>query len=66
VERPPGTPTADPETHRPRRHPGAGSVVGTVVGGLLLGMVAEAVLVPGLAVLLLLSSVKVWRHATAG
>lgn len=42
----------------------AGSVTGTIVGGLLLGVVPEAVLVPGLAVLLVLSSIKVWRHAT--
>jgi uncharacterized protein len=41
----------------------AGSVAGTVVGGLLLGVVPDAVLVPALAVLLVLSSVKVWRHA---
>jgi uncharacterized protein len=40
-----------------------GSVAGTIVGGLLLGVVAEAVLVPALALLLVLSSVKVWRHA---
>jgi len=38
----------------------AGSVVGTVVGGALLGVVSEAVLVPTLCALLLLSSVKVW------
>ena len=40
----------------------AGSVSGTVVGGLLLGVVSAAVLVPLLAVLLLASAVKVWRH----
>ena len=40
----------------------AGSVVGTVVGGALLGVVSEAVLVPTLCALLLLSSVKVWAH----
>jgi uncharacterized membrane protein YfcA len=39
-----------------------GSVAGTVVGGLLLGVVPDAVLMPGLALLLVLSSVKVWRH----
>lgn len=43
----------------------AGSVAGTIVGGLLLGVVSDAVLVPFLAVLLLLSSVKVWRHSAA-
>ena len=41
----------------------AGSVAGAVVGGLLLGVVPEAVLVPLLAMLLLDSAVKVWRHA---
>jgi hypothetical protein len=41
-----------------------GSVTGTITGGLLLGVVPEAVLVPGLALLLILSSNKVWRHAT--
>ena len=42
-----------------------GSVAGTVLGGLLLGVIPDAVLVPFLAGLLLLSSVKVWRHSTA-
>lgn len=41
---------------------GAGSVTGSIVGGLLLGVVAEAVLVPLLAALLLYSAVKVWKH----
>jgi uncharacterized membrane protein YfcA len=41
-----------------------GSITGTIAGGFLLGVVPEAVLVPGLAVLLILSSIKVWRHAT--
>lgn len=41
----------------------AGSVAGSVVGGLLLGVVPEAALVPLLAALLLYSAVKVWRHA---
>ncbi|MDI7863710.1 sulfite exporter TauE/SafE family protein [Rhizobiaceae bacterium n13] len=40
----------------------AGSVVGTFVGGLLLGIVPNSVLLPALAVILLLSAVKVWRH----
>ncbi len=40
----------------------AGSVLGTVVGGFLLGVVPEALLVPTLCALLLLSSVKVWSH----
>jgi uncharacterized protein len=39
-----------------------GSIAGTVLGGLLLGVVPSAVLIPVLAVLLLVSAVKVWRH----
>ena len=39
-----------------------GSIVGTVGGGLLLGVVPQAVIVPGLATLLVLSAVSVWRH----
>jgi len=41
-----------------------GSITGTIVGGLLLGVVPDAVLVPALTLLLVLSSIKVWRHAT--
>jgi uncharacterized protein len=40
----------------------AGSIVGTFVGGLLLGLVPNHILLPILAGLLLLSAVKVWRH----
>ena len=40
-----------------------GSVAGSVAGGLLLGAVPEEVLVPTVVVLLLISAVKVWRHA---
>jgi len=40
----------------------AGSITGTLLGGLLLGVVPDGVIIPALAVLLLLSSVKVWRH----
>jgi len=40
----------------------AGSIVGAFIGGLLLGIVPNAVLLPALAVILLLSAVKVWRH----
>lgn len=40
----------------------AGSIVGTFIGGLLLGILPNAVLLPALAVILLLSAVKVWRH----
>lgn len=41
----------------------AGSVTGSVAGALLLGVVAEWVLVPLLVALLLFSAFKVWRHA---
>lgn len=40
----------------------AGSVAGTVVGGLLLGVVRSEILILLLAGILALSSVKVWRH----
>jgi uncharacterized membrane protein YfcA len=40
----------------------AGSVTGTILGGLMLGVVPTGVLVPLLVALLLASSVKVWRH----
>ena len=40
----------------------AGSIVGTFVGGLLLGIVPNAILLPALAAILLISAVKVWRH----
>jgi len=41
----------------------AGSVAGTVAGGLLLKAVPAAVIEPLIVVLLVLSAVKVWRHA---
>ena len=40
----------------------AGSILGTLIGGLLLGIVPGAILLPMLAVILLLSAVKIWRH----
>ncbi|MFD6391833.1 sulfite exporter TauE/SafE family protein [Nocardia sp. NPDC060259] len=40
----------------------AGSIAGTIAGGLLLGVVPSAALIPILTALLLISSVKVWRH----
>lgn len=40
----------------------AGSIVGSFVGGRLLGLVPTPVLLPLLAVILVLSAVKVWRH----
>jgi uncharacterized membrane protein YfcA len=39
-----------------------GSITGTIVGGLLLGIVPNLVLIPLLVLLLLLSSIKVWNH----
>ncbi len=39
-----------------------GSIAGTFVGGLLLGVVPSGILLPGLALILLISAVKVWRH----
>ncbi|MFN4277531.1 MAG: TSUP family transporter [Ferrovibrio sp.] len=40
-----------------------GSIAGSLVGGLLLGIVPAAILLPALAAILLVSAVKVWRHA---
>jgi uncharacterized membrane protein YfcA len=40
----------------------AGSIVGSFVGGRLLGLVPNGVLLPLLAVILVLSAVKVWKH----
>jgi uncharacterized membrane protein YfcA len=40
----------------------AGSVVGTFIGGQLLGIVPSGFLLPALAALLLISAVKVWQH----
>jgi len=40
----------------------AGSIIGTILGGLLLGVVPEAVLIPLLAALLIASAIRVWRH----
>jgi len=40
----------------------AGSIVGSFVGGRLLGLVPNTVLLPLLAVILVLSAVKVWKH----
>jgi len=40
----------------------AGSVLGTIAGGALLGVVPSSVLVPLLALLLLVSARKVWKH----
>lgn len=40
----------------------AGSIVGTFIGALLLGYISAAVLIPLLALVLLVSAIKVWRH----
>jgi uncharacterized protein len=40
----------------------AGSMVGSFIGGRLLGFVPGSVLLPLLAAILLISAVKVWRH----
>ena len=39
-----------------------GSILGSFIGGQLLGLVPNAVLLPLLALLLVLSAVKVWKH----
>ena len=40
----------------------AGSIAGSFIGAMLLGIVPANVLLPTLAFILLLSAVKVWRH----
>lgn len=40
----------------------AGSIVGSFIGGQLLGVMPTAVLLPLLAAILVISAVKVWRH----
>jgi uncharacterized membrane protein YfcA len=40
----------------------AGSIVGSFIGGQLLGLVPNTVLLPLLALILVLSAVKVWKH----
>lgn len=40
----------------------AGSIAGSFVGGLLLGVVPSTILLPALAAILLVSAAKVWRH----
>jgi len=42
---------------------GAGSLIGTFCGVLLLGVVPGEVLLPMLAVILAVSAIKVWTHA---
>ncbi|WP_329405930.1 hypothetical protein OG802_35050 [Streptomyces sp. NBC_00704] len=40
----------------------AGSIAGAVLGGLLLGMFSDLVLIPALAAILLVSAAKLARH----
>lgn len=40
----------------------AGSLLGAWTGGQLLGVVSDSILLPLLAIILLISSIKVWRH----
>jgi uncharacterized membrane protein YfcA len=40
----------------------AGSIVGSFIGGQLLGIIPTDVLLPLLAVILVLSAIEVWRH----
>jgi uncharacterized protein len=40
----------------------AGSIIGSFIGGRLLGLVPSPILCPLLAVILVISAVKVWRH----
>lgn len=39
-----------------------GSILGTIIGGFMLGLVPSAILMPLLVILLVLSAIKVWRH----
>ena len=41
----------------------AGSLVGAFVGGRLLGIIPTSLLLPILAAILIISSVKVWQHS---
>lgn len=40
----------------------AGSIAGSFIGGLLLGIVPASILLPALAAILLISAVRIWRH----
>jgi uncharacterized membrane protein YfcA len=40
----------------------AGSILSSFIGGRLLGLVPNGVLLPLLATILVLSAVKVWKH----
>jgi uncharacterized membrane protein YfcA len=51
------------------QHPGfvtamsGGSVAGALLGALLLGVISDALLVPVIVALLMISAIKMWRHA---
>jgi uncharacterized membrane protein YfcA len=40
----------------------AGSIAGTFIGGRLLGIVPEYILLPSLSAILFISSYKIWKH----
>ncbi len=40
----------------------AGSILGSFVGGQLLGWVPSSVILPALAAILIVSAIKVWHH----
>ncbi len=40
----------------------AGSITGTLLGALLLGVIPNRILIPALALLLVVSAIKLWRH----
>ena len=40
----------------------AGSIVGSFIGAQLLGLIPSGVLLPGLAIILMISAVRVWKH----
>jgi uncharacterized membrane protein YfcA len=42
----------------------AGTAVGSFIGGRLLGLVPSPILLPLLAVILLLSAIRIWRDLT--
>lgn len=42
---------------------GAGSVIGAILGGLLLGIVPAAILKVALGIILIVSAVRVFRHS---
>ena len=39
-----------------------GSITGTLLGALLLGVIPNLILIPALALLLVISAIKLWRH----